>query len=190
MEPVELHTERLVLNQPTAADIDVCTEFCQDPLFESVMVGPPWPFVRSDAEEFLLEVVPAGWASGDEVTWVLRDASDPEQRLLGVVGMRRQRRDIGYWLGAPYRGLGYMPEAVSAILDWNHTSGYAAEPVHWSCVIGNTASAHVAQKCGFAFTGVGLTVARGGGTQPGWTAVYGSDEPGLPWSEVLPAASK
>jgi RimJ/RimL family protein N-acetyltransferase len=46
---------------------------------------------------------------------------------------------------------GYMTEAVGAVCDWLFERGN--ETVHWECIVGNVASASVARKAGFAFTG-------------------------------------
>ncbi|MFC6354740.1 GNAT family N-acetyltransferase [Luethyella okanaganae] len=101
MEPVVLRSDRLVLDQPVVADIDRVAEYCRDPLFERFMTTP-WPYTRDHAEGFLSEYVPNGWSTGREATWALR-ATD-EGPLLGVIGIRLQRTDIGYWLGTPHRG--------------------------------------------------------------------------------------
>jgi RimJ/RimL family protein N-acetyltransferase len=65
MIPVTLRTERLVLDQPTAADVDVITEYCQDPIFEAYLTTP-WPYTRADAEQFVETHVPNGWSEGTE----------------------------------------------------------------------------------------------------------------------------
>ena len=69
MEPVELRTARLVLNQPVESDIDAITSYCQDPLFERYLTVP-WPYLREHAAGFVNELVPAWWASGAEMTVV------------------------------------------------------------------------------------------------------------------------
>jgi RimJ/RimL family protein N-acetyltransferase len=151
VKPVELRTARLVLDEPTIADVDIVTEFCRDPVFEKYMVTP-WPYQRSDAEEFLGELVHRWWEQDSEYTWALR--ADGE--LIGVIGYRTGGRDIGFWLGAPHRGQGYMPEAVAAVLDWLFER--TDDEVLWECVIGNAASVAVARKSGFTFRGEGTAV--------------------------------
>jgi RimJ/RimL family protein N-acetyltransferase len=163
MKPVTLRTARLVLDRPTADDIDRVTEFCQDPVFETYMVTP-WPYQRSDAQVFVTELVPRWWDEGSEYTWAIRF----EGELIGMIGFRTQRLDIGFWLGAPYRGNGYMPEATNGVLDWLFTQGF--ETVLWECFPGNTASVSVARKTGFTFTGVApsIVMRRDGTHSPAW----------------------
>ncbi|BDZ45833.1 GNAT family N-acetyltransferase [Naasia aerilata] len=148
MTPVVLRTDRLVLDQPLEEDVDDIVRYCQDPLFERYLTVP-WPYGRADAESFVREFVPQGWMDGRECTWALRLRD--EGALLGVVAFRSERSDLGYWLGAPFRGRGYMSEAVAAVVDFAFQSGVPL--VRWECLVGNTASATLARKAGFAFTG-------------------------------------
>lgn len=152
MIAVALRTQRLLLNQPGPADRDLIVEYCRDPLFERYMTLP-WPYERQHADFFLETVVPEGWASDREYTWAIRaGAGEP---LLGVIGYRSETRDVGYWLGAPHRGQGIMPEALGAVLDWVFEHG--VDRVEWECVVGNLASASVARKAGFSYTGTAPT---------------------------------
>ncbi|MDQ1572399.1 MAG: hypothetical protein QOF79_3073 [Actinomycetota bacterium] len=146
MDPAALTTARLVLDQPTLADADLIAEYCQDPVFEHFMTTP-WPYTRPDAVGFIEEYVPGGWATGREYTWAIRT----EGRFLGVIGYRIAGRDIGFWLGEPHRGNGYMPEATATVVDW--LFGLGTPGVRWECVVGNLSSLAVARKAGFRFTG-------------------------------------
>lgn len=148
MIPVTLTTERLVLDLPVPDDRDLVVEYCRDPVFERFMLTP-WPYEPQHADGFLGGLVPGGWAHGTEFTWALRHRTGGP--LLGVIGFREATADLGYWLGAPHRGHGLMPEAAAAVLDWLFAQG--RERVAWECVPGNTASASVARKAGFRFLG-------------------------------------
>lgn len=148
MIPVTLRTGRLVLDQPTAADVDAITEYCQDPLFEAYLTTP-WPYARENAVQFVESYVPAGWADGSEYTWALR----VDGVFLGVIGARTGPGDVGFWLGAPFRRRGYMAEALGAVADWWFAS-LGRDALRWECVVGNTASAATARAAGFMFAGV------------------------------------
>ena len=146
MKSVILTTTRLVLDQPTFDDVDVITEYCQDPLFERFMVTP-WPYEREHAVGFVDSLVPLWWENDSEYSWSVRRDGE----LLGMVGYRTEAHDIGFWVGAPHRGNGYMPEAVGAVLDW--VFSFNDDDVIWECKIGNHASMAVARKAGFTFAG-------------------------------------
>ena len=79
---------------------------------------------------------------------------------------------VGFWMGAEHRGRGHMSEALRLVADWTLTTGYAGiREIGWECLVGNTASASVARRCGFRFTGEAPSrVAYRDGTHPpSWT---------------------
>lgn len=151
MDASILRSKRLVLSAPTLADVDLIAEYCRDPLFER-FVTTPWPYTRRDARRFVERYVPAGWLDGTEYTWAVRPGFGGE--LLGILGYRVEPAEVGFWLGAPNRGHGYMSEAVFALIEWLD-SGVAVCPerIHWACVEQNLASAAVARATGFEFDG-------------------------------------
>jgi hypothetical protein len=120
MRPFSLSSPLVLLNELAASDTDRVFDYCQDPIFERYLTVP-WPYERAHAEGFILEYVPDGWLSDREYTWALRDPAGPE--LLGVIGLRltgesvaadasvHRVGSIGFWLGAPHRGRGLIPEA-------------------------------------------------------------------------------
>jgi RimJ/RimL family protein N-acetyltransferase len=172
MEPVVLRTERLLLDQPVASDVDTIAEYCRDPLFEEFLTTP-WPYTRQHAEGFVDRMVPAGWASGSEATWAIRAHEDGP--LLGVIAIRTARNDVGFWLGADERGNGYMQEALGAVAQWAFTGGVIAQTdsIAWEAIAGNVASAAVARGAGFTFTGTSPAAApaRDGAHPTSWHGV-------------------
>jgi RimJ/RimL family protein N-acetyltransferase len=175
MEPVVLRTRRLVLDQPTTRDVDRITVYCQDPPFERYM-ATPWPYRRPDAVHFVLRVAPAGWAAGTEETWAIR----LDGRLVGMISARADAADVGYWLGRPHRGRGYLAEALQAVLDHRFAAGQPL--VHWECVVGNLPSARVAWRSGFRFTGAAPSAVtfRDGSHPPAWHGVLARDDQRTP----------
>jgi len=189
MEPIELRTERLTLTTPHSEDRARVTEYCQDPVFPGYMTLP-WPYTEDDAVFFLESLVPDGWRTEREFTWALREASDGP--LLGVVGMRVQPEprtlDVGYWLGAPHRGHGYMAEAVRAVAAWAFETR-EVDDVLWECVVGNMPSVAVARRAGFSYTGTApmRVTMRDGGHPDAWHGVLRRGGTcGTPWpADVL-----
>ncbi len=157
MDPVTLRSERLVLSPPDAVnDAERVFAYCQDPLFERYL-STPWPYRRVDAEYFLGEIVPSGWRLGREFIWALR--ARPDGPLLGIIGAHRRRAtepsslDLGFWLGAPHRGQGYMAEAARTVTEWAFRV-VGSDTVYWECAVGNLGSAKTARSAGFRYTGV------------------------------------
>jgi RimJ/RimL family protein N-acetyltransferase len=171
VKPVTLVSERLTLDQPTTTDRDLVTEYCRDPLFETFMTLP-WPYEPRHADFFIEQLVPTGWATDTEYTWALRHRG----AFLGVIGYRSTTRDLGYWLGRPHRGRGYMTEAATAAIDWLFAIGI--DELAWECVVGNAASAAVARKVGFSYTGEAPTALgfRDGATPQSWHATLAAHD--------------
>jgi RimJ/RimL family protein N-acetyltransferase len=182
MIPVVLRTGRLVLDQPGEPDVPLITEYCQDPLFERY-TATPWPYDEHHARSFVTDTVPRDRATGSAATWAIRSTAD--WPILGMIGYRAKLSDLGFWLGSPHRGTGYMTEAVGAVLDW--AFGRGVERVAWECVRGNLASASVARRSGFRFTGEAAAnvPARDGTRPPAWhgeirSGQDRSEKPGWP----------
>jgi len=179
MEPVVLRTDRLVLSATNADDIDAITELCQDRAMVEMLAALPWPYTRADAEKFATRIVPDGWRSGESLTWSIRERDGGPH--LGSIGWRRGTRDIGYWMGAPYRRRGYTLEAVRAVCEWVfHELGESR--IGWEALVGNVGSARVARAAGFAFDGVheSTLCVRDGGRPPAWHAHLDRDADGAP----------
>ncbi|BDZ65731.1 GNAT family N-acetyltransferase [Agromyces mangrovi Wang et al. 2018] len=187
--PVVLRTERLVLDQPTADDVDDIARYCTDPVFEHT-VTTPWPYERRHAVSFVEEFVPSGWAGRTERTWAIRRHDRPQ--LLGVVGLRTARTSVGYWLGREHRGGGIMAEAVRSVVGFAFApDGLDADRVSWEAVAGNVASARVARAAGFAFDPADRRPVqlRDGTSFPAWHAVArrGSESTPGRWPAELDA---
>lgn len=151
MDPVVIRTERLVLSAPTLDDVDSATTLLQDPLMATTLASLPWPYTREDSIDYIGTMVPAGWESERALSWAIRlDASGPQ---IGDIAWRPPRADVGYWLGAPYRGRGYMTEALRAVVQWVFARSPEVERIGWEAVRGNVASARVARAAGFRFDG-------------------------------------
>jgi RimJ/RimL family protein N-acetyltransferase len=182
--PPVIRTARLVLDPPTDADVQAIFEYCQDPELQAYTAVPS-PYRRSDAEEFVHRMVPAGWADGSEETFAIRT---PDGALVGMIGCREELQDVGFWVGAPHRGRGHLGEALAAVLDRRFAAGQPA--VHWECRVGNLASARVARRAGFHYTGQApaRVRSRDGSTPDSWHGVLRRDDPREPqpgWPEQV-----
>lgn len=182
-DPVPLTTPRLVLSAPGPDDVDAIYEACQDPDIQHYTTVPS-PYTLADAAAFVT-LVAEWWQAGTEHVWAVR--ADGE--LVGVVGLHKIRdgaAELGYWAAAPGRGRGYISEAARAVIDFAF-GPMRLERLEWHAVVGNTASARVAQKLGFQLEGVrrsGLAH-HGSGRTDGWIAGLLSTDPRTPTSWPL-----
>lgn len=156
MECVELETERLILRCPTEGDIDRIFTICQDADIAS-FTTVPHPYRRENAAEFVSGVIPAGWTSGQALTWGIYLNDAPQ--LFGVVSLSNVHdgaAELGYWIDSRVRAQGVMTEAATRVV----TFGFAASPdglglrrIGWEAISINGPSARVAQKVGFRWEG-------------------------------------
>ena len=157
-----LRTDRLALGPVTIADTDRVYEFCQDAELQAC-VPVPAPYKRSDAEFFTGTYATDAATSTKFSLWAIRlnDGPAPQagpRPLVGVIELRFApvgSAEVGFWLGAEHRGQGLMTEALRTVADFAFDrEGLALTRLHWECVVGNVASAIVAQRNGFHFEGV------------------------------------
>ncbi len=169
MEPVVLRIERVVLSIPVENDIDAIHAACQDPDIPRFTTVPS-PYERQDAEEFVAKVADT-WAQGHDRTWAIRHRDE----LAGMIGFYRVgdgAAEIGYWMARDARGRGLLTEAAQALVGWGFADdGMGLQRIEWRAVVGNLASARVAQRLGFRYEGMlrlGLHSPRG--RDDGWIA--------------------
>jgi [ribosomal protein S5]-alanine N-acetyltransferase len=83
--------------------------------------------------------------------FIFREGDDA---LLGGLSLGHIRRGVsqsatlGYWMGAPYAGKGYMSRAVRAIVTYAFTK-QGLHRVEAACVPNNDASRHLLERVGF-----------------------------------------
>jgi RimJ/RimL family protein N-acetyltransferase len=146
-----LATERLVLRAPRLADATAVASLINDRRIAENTSRIPHPYSLSDAEAFL--------------STVNRDPSEPsflitlaDGTIIGGCGvgvLSGPDPEIGYWIGVPYWGRGYVTEAARALID--HAFGaLGCQRLAGSARVSNPASRRVLEKCGFQWTGVSL----------------------------------
>ena len=133
-----IKTKRLVLRPLAIADVADTARLIGDYEVSKWLSVVPHPYGLADAREFI-----------GEIATDLDRAIEIDGSVAGVIGLSDS---LGYWLGRPYWGQGYMSEAAHAVVaawfsDGNEclTSGY---------FIGNTPSAAILDRLGFINTQV------------------------------------
>ena len=116
----------------------------------------PWPYRAQDMVDFI-----------DKVALPRQDGPKPifaivlEESPIGVIECRghsdpaaplSNAADLGYWLGEPYWGKGYMTEAAAALVHRAFAAPDAAV-IRSGLFVGNAASLSVQQKLGFEVAG-------------------------------------
>lgn len=146
-----LETERLILRKWTDADAESLFHYAKDPA-----VGPAAGWQPHQSVEESRNVI-RNLLNGAECYAICEKGSDEaigsiELRLNGHTDMtdRDDECELGYWLGKPFWGRGYMPEAAKEIL--RHGFEDLGMNVIWCGYYdGNQKSKRVQEKLGFTY---------------------------------------
>ncbi|ODT51321.1 GNAT family N-acetyltransferase [Devosia sp. 63-57] len=146
--PQTLTTRRLVLTAPTLEHVPAIAKLCNNKNIHQWMSRLPFPYAEADARFFVETVVP----SAEEACYgIMR-----EDEFMGVVGLhfaQGELPELGYWLGEPYWGHGYVTEAARAVVAAARAAGASA--LRSRALSTNARSLNVLGKLGFLETGKG-----------------------------------
>lgn len=150
MLPGRIRTKRLVLRAPIRGDVPDLVRLADNKKIYAGLSRLPSPYTRADAIGFV-EIIAQ---RADERPYAIT----LDDQLIGVVGLTFSENappELGYWLGEPFWGKGYMSEAVRALLD----AAFATRQLprlKSRAVATNLASLNVLEKAGFKRVGEGI----------------------------------
>ena len=145
-----IETERLILRSWREDEAEELYKYACDP-----QVGPiaGWPAHKNVEES--LDIIRSVYCRPQCYAICLKENGLPigtvELKLKDHTDMtdRDDECEVGYWLGRPFWGHGYMPEAVKALLDYGFN--YLNMTTIWCGYYkGNDKSRRVQEKCGFS----------------------------------------
>lgn len=153
-EQPQILTERLVLRRPRLRDAPRIAALLNNFEVTKNLARVPYPYTINMAVDWLIRQKKE-W-SPDTITFAV---CEPREGLMGFCGMHREGRDaeIGYWLGEPFWGKGYMTEAAAAVIDWYFASSSASRMVSGVFYF-NAPSLAIQEKLGFVRTGIGKRI--------------------------------
>lgn len=163
LSAVPLETRRLVLRQPTFADVPRIALYAGDFDVARMLVAVPHPYTEAHASAFTGDVLASNLA-GDSLALAVARLREPH----AAIGMVTFTRDgptatIGWWFGKPYWGRGFATEAVIAMARLAFTDP-SVRTLAAGAFEDNPASLRVHEKVGFVRTGLAprTSAARGG----------------------------
>ncbi|MET1413425.1 GNAT family N-acetyltransferase [Roseibium sp. HPY-6] len=144
MKPVVLKSKRLTLRPPAESDAERLFQLIGNYEVSKMLSVVPYPYTLDDAGWWL------GQIASDDKAGECAFAIDDGTGLIGAVSFRCPGTDplLGYWLGEPYWGRGYMTEAARTALDW-FFSVSDAQVIESGALDENPASMSVLTKLGF-----------------------------------------
>ncbi len=139
-----IQTERLHLRTPLKSDAPRIAKYIGEKDVTWNLGRAPYPYQLSDAETWLEKV-----RQQDE-SYVFA-IIHPEDGLIGIVGLDAHPGpvwELGYWVGKPWWGHGFVSEAAGGVLDWAEREQGLSSFVagHY---VDNPASGRVLVKLGF-----------------------------------------
>jgi RimJ/RimL family protein N-acetyltransferase len=153
----DIRTPRLVLRRVRHGDEDPVFALFNNWEVARWLSMPPWPYTRADAEGFIRRTATEPHAEGADIAFAI----DLDAALIGIIGVRirpashLQRSagpNIGYWIGQPYWGHGYMTEAAAGLIRLVFAAT-SCDAIYSGAFVGNDASLRVQEKLGFVRDG-------------------------------------
>lgn len=145
-------TERLSAHPPTLADAPAVYTHFQYKDVAWNLARAPWPYALEDAQNWIMTAADAA-VEGKEYAFVLHHK---EHGLIGSTGMVHIKDDIweiGYWVAKPHWGQGFVTEAARGLMDWAKDTHGVTRFISGH-IEDNEASGAVLRKLGFEAVGV------------------------------------
>jgi RimJ/RimL family protein N-acetyltransferase len=144
--PVRIQTRRLVLRAPIRGDVPELVKLADNRNIAQWLTRLPSPYTRADGVAFV-EIMSQ---RADERPYAIT----LEGVFIGIAGISfpaNQPPELGYWLGEPHWGQGYMSEAVRALLDAAHQTREFPR-IRARALADNARSLAILEKSGFKRT--------------------------------------
>jgi len=149
-----IQTTRLVLRPFALGDAPTVQRLAGAYEIASVVSHIPHPYPDGAAEMWIASHAP-DFAQGTGLTEAITRQDDGE--LMGAVSLMLApdhcRAELGYWLGVPYWGYGYMTEAAHALVDYGFRT-LGLRRIFARHFGSNPASGRVMQKIGMRREGL------------------------------------
>lgn len=157
IKPVTIRVNgQISLSQVGKDDEEALIRWLNDPDIRQNTLRIPFPYRQEHAKDFIRHVQAVKQEYGYLTEWAIRNG---EGLLIGGIGFSRvygkysHKDEMGYWLGAPFRGLGIMTDVVAKVCEIGFTE-YNLLRIEAPVFEFNTASGRVLEKNGFVAEGV------------------------------------
>ena len=156
--PTKIETKRLILRAPIRGDVPVLVQLANNKNIAEKLARLPSPYTRADGIAFV-EIFSQ---RADERPYAI---TNPHGDFMGIVGFTfvpGHPPELGYWLGEPFWGKGFMSEAVKALLEAAHATRQFPT-IASSALATNAGSLSILAKAGFKIVGDGTNRFNGRG---------------------------
>ena len=143
-----IETHRLLLNAPTAEDIDTIVSVLNHKVYADNAVMIPYPYTAQSAQ-YWLQLAADAVANESGYIFAIRLKESPT--IIGGIELSKNKSlhkaEIGYWLDQKYWNHGLMTEAVQAVLQFGFET-IKLKKIYATHFDYNLASGKVMQKAG------------------------------------------
>lgn len=153
---LEINTPRLLLRPVEGTDAEALWPFVSDPNLPRLMDWDPHRHI-SETKSFLTAMKEAR-ERGSDIAWAIVHG----QQRVGMIGLhgitrvlrswRVERAELGYWIGPPHQGQGFVTEAAREVLRFGFEE-LGLHKIVVNSVDENAASRRVIEKLGFRLVG-------------------------------------
>ncbi|MEM7684498.1 MAG: GNAT family N-acetyltransferase [Pseudomonadota bacterium] len=145
----DLRTERLLLRAPRHGDIGAITLYAGDHRVAGMTTSIPHPYSDQLAEAYVTSILEGRHR---EQVWAIDATPSEGAEFVGLISLKPEIVEIGYWIGPPFWSTGYASEALARILK-HFTDDHGHDQIKASVFFDNPASQQVLRKAGFVETG-------------------------------------
>ncbi|MGE4351073.1 MAG: GNAT family N-acetyltransferase [Bdellovibrionales bacterium] len=169
-KPFFFSTKRLWIRPFREEDCAREVELLNDPDVNAALISVPFPFTYADAMDFFRKMVTT-YAAGRPEFFVLAESQTDE--MIGAIGLHNEhtldRRpfvaEVGYWLGKPYWGQGYLQEALPVVLAFGFQT-LNLKKIVATTNTDNQRSQKLLKKMGFRYLGTAKPLKEEEGATP------------------------
>ena len=161
-----IRTARLLMRPLQPADAEPLLALFDNWQVVRWLSMPPWPYTLADAVDFIM---PRVTQTPAETNFAITLGGN----LVGGIGTRMKEAghlqaaagpNLGYWLGQPYWGRGYMTEAARGVLARAFAAGLG-ETIYSGAFADNVASLRVQERLGFVRASESMLFSRPRGAE-------------------------
>jgi RimJ/RimL family protein N-acetyltransferase len=151
-----LRTRQLLLRRLRLDDAEALFKLFNNWNVVRFLSSPPWPYLPEDSRLFAGAVAGRSRELDEDALAITHDGA-----FVGIIGVRQREANnlqrgagpnIGYWIGEPFWGRGFMTEAVDAVVQHLFATTQT-DAIYCGAFTDNAASLRVQDKCGFVRDG-------------------------------------
>lgn len=152
IHPHVLYTERLLLRAPEMSDTQAIETLAGAYEIARMTLNIPHPYPKGGAVKWLTQMRKNDSDTDFSFAVTLRE----DNTFIGMCGIhghdRFARAEIGYWMGVPYWGKGYMTEAARRVVQFGFEEMNLTR-IQATYLTENPASRRVMEKIGMTYEG-------------------------------------